>query len=55
MWQPALETLQYAEIVKSFPNTYWVYNSQYSRPPEELYKRMKIIASTANYEIGLLE
>ena len=55
MWQPALETLQYSEIVKNFPKTYWVFNSQYVRPPEELYKRMKIIGSTGNHEIGLLE
>jgi len=55
MWQPALETLQYSEIVSNFPKTYWVFNSQYVRPPEELYKRMKIIASTGNHEIGLLE
>ena len=54
LWQPALETLSYEEIVSMFPKTYWVFNSQYVAPPDSLRKHMKIIDSVGNHEIDLL-
>ena len=55
LWLPELEKFDPAVIKNSFPETYWIYNSIYSKPDVSIMNQLTPIASFGSTQIDLLK
>jgi hypothetical protein len=55
LWLPELEKFDPAVIKSSFPETYWIYNSIYSKPSVSIMNQLTPIASFGSTQIDLLK